>query len=151
MVGCLITAAGIAAASASTSVAVSYGAATAAVTGSEALAVAASGSGAALAASGTSAVLITAATAGIGAIVLGLEYKSVVATWDCWKPVLRNYSGNPSRGILLEELLEDSRIQNWNFQDSRIHVVNIWDEVFEITAVGFIEGVQAAHATQIMI
>eukprot|EP00917_Polyrhabdina_sp_WS-2016_P012068 GHVP01026503.1.p2 GENE.GHVP01026503.1~~GHVP01026503.1.p2 ORF type:complete len:148 (+),score=38.19 GHVP01026503.1:25-468(+) len=107
------------------------------------------GGGAALVAAGVGAA--AAATVVFVPVFVGLEYKSVVATWDCWKPIVRNYSENPSRGILLEELLEDSRIQNWNFQDSRIHVVNIWDEVFEITAVGFIEGVQAAHATQIMI
>jgi hypothetical protein len=94
-----------------------------------------------------SAAAVTSATVGvasglIGCVVLGAEdtqYPIAGATFDCWKPVVRDDSTQLSSGKLLKEILEDQRIKeiipgesrnSWNLPE--LSLVNIWDEQFDI-------------------
>jgi hypothetical protein len=76
----------------------------------------------------------------LGWLVLGTKRRTVGATFDCWKPVLRDESMEPSRGKLLREIIKDERVKqiiiresrnNWNHPQLRL--VNIWDEQFDIS------------------
>ncbi len=60
-------------------------------------------------------------------------------TWDCWKPVLRDESVEPSNGILLKDIIQDSRIKDVIIADDQndskfplLYLRNIWDEEFRI-------------------
>nr|CAH0103462.1 unnamed protein product [Daphnia galeata] len=79
----------------------------------------------------------------LGWLVLGAEQDvathHIGATFDCWKPVLRDESTEPSSGKLLKDILEDQRVKrivvhesrnNWNLPQLRL--INIWDEQFDI-------------------
>ena len=79
----------------------------------------------------------------LGWLILGTEPNAsthhIGATFDCWKPVLRDESTEPSSGKLLKVILEDQRVKrivvhesrnNWNLPQLRL--INIWDEQFDI-------------------
>ena len=79
----------------------------------------------------------------LGWLILGTEPNAAThhigATFDCWKPVLRDESTEPSSGKLLKDILEDQRVKrivvhesrnNWNLPQLRL--INIWDEQFDI-------------------
>lgn len=75
-------------------------------------------------------------------LILGVEQDArspVNATFDCWKPVLRDKSTEPSRGKLLKEIFEDQRIKQVIVQESRntfnlpeLSLVNTWGDQFEL-------------------
>ena len=73
----------------------------------------------------------------VGAIENGEEYSTV--TWDCWKPVLHDESVEPSNGILLKDIVLDSRIKDVIIADNQndsmfplISLKNKWNEEFRI-------------------
>ncbi len=78
-------------------------------------------------------------------------------TFDCWKPILHDASCEPSKGMLLKDVIMDPRIKkvtattNDNKADPP-HLVlqNIWDEEFLIEYVHLAcESLLAAHAVKI--
>lgn len=75
----------------------------------------------------------------MGWLILGTEQSSNgIATFDCWKPVLRDDSSEPSRGKLLKDVIEDSRIKRVVIKDGKecqlpqLSLINVWDETFDI-------------------
>jgi hypothetical protein len=122
------------------------------VSGSAAATGAAVGSASAAAVASSSAGAAGLTTAGIasgpvGWIILGAEPHSsnqhpvaaAGATFDCWKPVVRDESAQLSNGKPLNDIFEDQRIKeiivhesrnSWNLPE--LSLVNIWDEQFDI-------------------
>jgi len=56
-------------------------------------------------------------------------------TWDCWKAVLHDESVKPSNGILLKNIVQDSRIKDVIIADNQndsnfpfISLRNKWNE-----------------------
>lgn len=77
-------------------------------------------------------------------------------TYDCWKPVLRDTSIDPSNGKIMKELMEDERIQKVIVKQGQdenrpdIRLVNIWGEEFDIEYVTLSNtGHLAMHAVPI--
>lgn len=75
----------------------------------------------------------------LGWMVLGAEYSvEDIATFDCWKPVLRDNSDEPSRGKLLKDVIDDWRIKKVIIKDGKdgqlpqVSLTNVWDETFNI-------------------
>jgi hypothetical protein len=128
------------------------------VAGSASAASAAAGTATATAAAGTAAgTAAGASTAGltagiasgpVGWLLLGAEPHSSTqhpvaaagATFDCWKPVVRDNSTQLSSGKLLKEMMTDKRIKeiiigecrnSWNLPE--LSLINIWDEQFDIS------------------
>jgi hypothetical protein len=93
---------------------------------------------------GFAGVVNTGLTTGpVGWLLLGAEQQpdrqEICATFDCWKPVVRDNSVQLSSGKLLKEILEDQRVKeiivhesrnSWNLPE--LSLVNIWDEQFDI-------------------
>jgi ubiquitin len=70
-----------------------------------------------------------------------------VLTYDCWKPVLRDQSSEPSKGRCLHSVLTDKRVQTVTALESgSLEVENVWHERFRIDAVVLPSGKLAAHA-----
>ncbi|KAI9563888.1 hypothetical protein GHT06_011356 [Daphnia sinensis] len=111
-------------------------------TGAAAATGAAIGSASAAAVSSTGAGTAALVAGGpVGWLLLGGEEdaSSLNATFDCWKPVLRDKSTELSRGKLLEEIFEDQRIKQVivqgsknNFNLPELSLINIWDEQFDL-------------------
>jgi hypothetical protein len=80
------------------------------------------------------------------------------ATFDCWKPVVRDDSTQLSSGKLLKEMMTDERIKEVIVDQSRnkfnlpeIRMVNIWDEQFDINYLVLPYNNQlVAHAIRVM-
>lgn len=124
------------------------------VAGSASAASAAAGTATAgTAAAGTAAGASTAgltvtgiASGPVGWLLLGAEPHSSTqyhpvsdATFDCWKPVLRDDSTQLSSGKLLKEMMTDERIKEIIIGECRnefnlpeLSLINIWDERFDI-------------------
>jgi hypothetical protein len=120
------------------------------VAGSASAASAAAGT--ATAAAGTAAGASTAgltaagiASGPVGWLLLGAEPHSTQhhpvsdATFDCWKPVIRDHSTQLSSGKLLKEMMTDERIKEIIIGECRnefslpeLSLINIWDERFDI-------------------
>ncbi len=107
---------------------------------------------------GLAGVVNTGLTTGpVGWLLLGAELDHQVgATFDCWKPVVRDGSTEPSRGKLLKEIITDERIKevtvhesrnNWNLPQLRL--VNIWDEKFDINYLVLPSNGLMAHAERV--
>ncbi|XP_037046715.1 uncharacterized protein LOC119081711 [Bradysia coprophila] len=89
-------------------------------------------------------------------LVLGTEFNDGTAvqclSYDCWKPLLRDTSTNPSNGMLLRDVLMDSRIKNVDvsYGTSEIYPLisleNVWGEKFRIEYVRLPWNEMAAHA-----
>ncbi|KAG4067501.1 hypothetical protein HA402_002778 [Bradysia odoriphaga] len=91
-------------------------------------------------------------------LVLGTEFSDGTVeheqglSYDCWKPLLRDTSTNPSNGMLLRDVLMDSRIKNVNlsYGPSEIYPLisleNVWGEKFRIEYVRLPWNEIAAHA-----
>lgn len=112
--------------------------------------IAASGGGAATAAS------LGFLAGPVGWIVLGAEFNDAnneqSLTFDCWKPVLRDNTTQPSKGMLLRDVLSDPRIKNVDVSRSistaypQIQLENVWGDSFEIVYVRLPWNEIAAHA-----
>ena len=83
----------------------------------------------------------------LGMVVLGASPTQY--TFDCWKPIIRDYSQSPSNGKLLRHVLMDPRIKqvSVNQQSPEIVLENIWIEKFRIDFILLPSGQQAAHAS----
>lgn len=101
--------------------------ATAAAAGASATA--ATASGAALATTGSATAL---ALGPLGVALIGHDE----ITLDCWKQVLHDASPEPSKGVLLRELINDKRVKSYqifnNDEIAFIIIENIWNERFKI-------------------
>jgi hypothetical protein len=136
------------------------------VAGSASAASAAAATAAAGTAAGTSTAGLTAGIASgpVGWLLLGAEPHSTQhhpvsdATFDCWKPVVRDDSTQLSSGKLLKEMMTDERIKEVIVDQSRnkfnlpeIRMVNIWDEQFDINYLVLPYNNQlVAHAIRVM-
>jgi hypothetical protein len=77
-------------------------------------------------------------------------------TWDCWKPVLRDASTEPSvAGMPIAGVLGDKRIAAWEMVrfgspgDFELSVKNMWGDQFVIRPVLLPDRLVAAHATPV--
>ena len=82
-------------------------------------------------------------------------HEDIMYTLDCWKPVVHCTSAAPSSGILLRDIVLDSRVKKVTVTPSAasnlpdIRIQNIWDEHFKIDFVMLPSNQLAAHAVQI--
>eukprot|EP00928_Gymnodinium_smaydae_P070960 TRINITY_DN5467_c1_g1_i4.p1 TRINITY_DN5467_c1_g1~~TRINITY_DN5467_c1_g1_i4.p1 ORF type:complete len:231 (-),score=40.45 TRINITY_DN5467_c1_g1_i4:311-1003(-) len=153
-------AAGTAAAGTAAGGAVAGTAAAAAAAGSAAASPAALGAGTAGTAAAANAVgamfanplwtLGQLASLGLGLVVVGAEAEASAVTWDCWKPILHEKSTAPSRGRLLQDILNDPAISDYSVGNHSVVVRNRWNESWRIDPVVLPWGQMAAHASQIM-
>ncbi|CAF0717389.1 unnamed protein product [Brachionus calyciflorus] len=108
------------------------------------------GAGVAVGASGAAVALGPLAVA-----LIGTDAKIDQLSWDCWKPILHVNSTEPSNGIKLSELVEDTRINNLNLQHElsgqvKMIVENVWKEKFQIDFYQLLDSDQlVGHATKI--
>jgi hypothetical protein len=80
-----------------------------------------------------------------------------VYTFDCWKQILHDDSGDPSEGKILNEVIMDPRVKhvtmmidnNLNTDLPRLILENIWDERFRIEYVTLFSDRLAAHAVKL--
>ncbi|EFX70773.1 hypothetical protein DAPPUDRAFT_327790 [Daphnia pulex] len=89
--------------------------------------------------------------------ILGADTRNETdVTHDCWKPILRDTSTNPSNGKTFKQIIEDPRIKEvgWLVNEGQsenlpnIRLVNIRDEQFDIQYLMFPAGVLAMHAVR---
>lgn len=85
----------------------------------------------------------------LGGAILGVSDDKGVYNFDCWKPVLRDESKTPSKGLLLRDVLEDPRIRTVEVKEECLVLSNIWDEKFEIYFLELPWGQLGAHAVKI--
>ena len=92
--------------------------------------------------------------------VLGANASGPAVTYDCWKPILHEFGGPPSRGRVLNDVLADHRVVRHtldvlspvaatDLQRSLGTVENIWHEVFAIELVRLPDGTMATHAARV--
>jgi len=86
----------------------------------------------------------------VGGVIVGAEVSigdaSMTATWDCWKPILRNSSSDPSQGMFLSDLLLDKRVKEWGIRGEAIELKNIWNDEFRLKQVTLPWDAVALHA-----
>ncbi len=95
-------------------------------------------------------------TGPVGCLVLGAaENQQIgVATFDCWKPVLHDVSVEPSRGILLQNVVNDPRVKEVTATMGneaalpQLFLTNIWGEKFVVQFV-HVFGEMYAHAAKV--
>ncbi|KAK6997881.1 prediced GPI-anchored protein 23 [Biomphalaria glabrata] len=94
----------------------------------------------------------------IGWLVLGADVNSsptATCTFDCWKPVVHEYSVEPSEGKLLRDVVMDPRIKQvtmvptLNSSCPQIFITNVWNEKFRVDYVTLPNKLTAAHAVLI--
>lgn len=71
-------------------------------------------------------------------------------TWDCWKPIVRDTSPQPSSGMTLRCLAAHSNVQSMTLDQAGILVGNIFGEHFRLTPVN-VEGTLAFHASVLVV
>ncbi len=92
----------------------------------------------------------------VGWIILGCS-KDSSYTFDCWKSIVHDDSVEPSKGMLLRNIVTDSRIKDVNIESdcygniSSLTIENIWNENFNINFFHLMPTMQlVAHATRII-
>ncbi|KAK3363982.1 hypothetical protein B0T25DRAFT_597651 [Lasiosphaeria hispida] len=70
-------------------------------------------------------------------------------TWDCWKPVIRDASARPSRGMALRCLAAHRNVQSVSLDWGELVVGNVFGERFRLTPVR-VEGSMALHASMLL-
>lgn len=89
----------------------------------------ATASGAALATAGTTTAIV------IGPLAIALIGHDKI-TFDCWKQVLHDTSPEPSKGLLLIELLNDKKVKSYQILNDEkttfLVIENIWNEKYRI-------------------
>lgn len=68
-------------------------------------------------------------------------------TWDCWKPVVRDDSASPSRGMTLRRLASHPNVRNITLDVGGFVVGNTFGDYFRLSPVN-IDGTLAFHASQ---
>ncbi len=89
----------------------------------------------------------------VGLMIVGADGDDE-ETWDCWRPVLRDYDSSKD-APLLKDVLCDSRLKEVKVVMDKIHtdrvshlvVKNAWDDSFCINFLCLHSGQLAAHAT----
>lgn len=80
-----------------------------------------------------SAVIAEIVSGPLGWLVVGCEG---AASFDCWKPVLHDWTQEPSSGLPLRDLVRDPRILRVGMLDNQLVVVeNVWREQFYLDPV----------------
>ncbi|KAH0421787.1 hypothetical protein CcaCcLH18_13224 [Colletotrichum camelliae] len=108
--------------------------------------------GATVLAMGEGALYAVGLTAGpVGCLVVGCntnEDRDGVCgyTWDCWKPVVRDTSEQPSHGMTLRCLAAHPNVRSVLVDQGELLVGNVFDECFRLTPVS-VEGSLALHAS----
>eukprot|EP00928_Gymnodinium_smaydae_P021941 TRINITY_DN1859_c1_g1_i3.p1 TRINITY_DN1859_c1_g1~~TRINITY_DN1859_c1_g1_i3.p1 ORF type:complete len:226 (-),score=39.26 TRINITY_DN1859_c1_g1_i3:315-992(-) len=82
-------------------------------------------------------------------LLVGADADAFAVTWDCWKPMVHETSSAPSRGRLLNDLLNDPAISEYHVGRESVFVRNRWNESWRIDPVILPWGQVAAHASQI--
>ncbi|XP_014550330.1 hypothetical protein COCVIDRAFT_31902 [Bipolaris victoriae FI3] len=67
-------------------------------------------------------------------------------TWDCWKPIIRDTSAEPSNGMTLRCLAAHPNVRSMSFDCDGLLVGNIFGERSRLTPVS-VEGSLALHAS----
>jgi hypothetical protein len=67
-------------------------------------------------------------------------------TWDCWKPVVRDTSSRPSKGVTLRSLAAHPNVQSMSLGQDGFLVKNTFGECFRLILVS-IDGKVALHAS----
>lgn len=67
-------------------------------------------------------------------------------TWDCWKPIVRDPSPQPSQGITLRSLAAHPNVQSMSLDQEGLFVENTFGERFHLAPVS-VEGALAFHAS----
>ncbi|KLU90293.1 hypothetical protein MAPG_09257 [Magnaporthiopsis poae ATCC 64411] len=67
-------------------------------------------------------------------------------TWDCWKPVVRDTSTQPSCGMSLRCLAAHPNVESMSLDQGGLLVGNVFGERFRLTPVS-VEGTLAFHAS----
>merc|ERR1712178_136789 len=101
---------------------------------------------ASLAGSGTMIAATMTPIGWAGLAVIGADEDGL--TWDCWKPILRDSSPEPSMGMTVNELLARQEIQSTTWHADHIEISNIWEEHFKLLPVRLPDGLIAFHATR---
>uniref|UniRef100_A0A914PUD5 Uncharacterized protein n=1 Tax=Panagrolaimus davidi TaxID=227884 RepID=A0A914PUD5_9BILA len=150
--------AGTALATAAGAAGAASGAMVAGATGTALIGASAAGAASSAAAASTALGIITGP---IGWVVLGCdedvkplneEIPHIGYTFDCWKKILREESPEPSNGILLKDIVIDSRIksvqqcQNDANDYPAFIFENIWNEKFFVNLFSLPNGQLVAHA-----
>lgn len=109
--------------------------ATSALTGALLGGMSAGGVGSVLAGS-IAAVSGTITSGPLGLLTVGTSQTGNQRTYDCWKPVIRDISEEPSQGMILKDLVLHPNIASVTVEHSlcmpRIVLENKWSEKFEI-------------------
>lgn len=109
----------------------------------------------ATAGAGAAAPAVAALTTNpVGWVILGAKFEekqkqanSEGLTWNCYKPVIRDFKRDEPDGVPLIEILEHPNVTKWSEESfGKWSVVNKWDEKFEIRLVSLPSGQIAAHA-----
>ncbi|KAJ4161509.1 uncharacterized protein LMH87_007547 [Akanthomyces muscarius] len=69
-----------------------------------------------------------------------------VYTWDCWKPILREFSMQPSRGMPVHRLVSHPNVQSVSPYRNGLIVENVFGERFRLDPVS-VQGTLAFHAS----
>lgn len=67
-------------------------------------------------------------------------------TWDCWKPIVRDKSTQPSSGMTLHCLAAHPNAQSMSLEQGRLLVGNAFGERFHLAPVS-VEGTLAFHVS----
>ncbi|KAJ0110027.1 hypothetical protein J7T55_014830 [Diaporthe amygdali] len=67
-------------------------------------------------------------------------------TWDCWKPVVRDVSTQPSHGMTLHRLATHPNVRSMSYDQGGLLVGNVFGEHFRLTPIS-IKGTLAFHAS----
>lgn len=116
---------------------------------------ASAGAATATAGAGAAAPAVAALTTNpVGWVILGAKFEekqkqanSEGLTWNCYKPVIRDFKRDEPDGVPLIEILEHPNVTKWSEESfGKWSVVNKWEEKFEIRLVSLPSGQIAAHA-----
>ena len=85
---------------------------------------------------GTLAAAGSIASSPIGMLTMGTSCDGNEVKFDCWKPVIRDTSEEPSSGMVLRDVLTHSNVAKVTVTDGsslpKMVIENVWNEKFEI-------------------
>ncbi|KAH7489294.1 hypothetical protein FOMA001_g2309 [Fusarium oxysporum f. sp. matthiolae] len=101
--------------------------------------------------SGSAGIALATAVGPLGWAIVGCSKNNChnsdsSYTWDCWKPVVRDTSTQPSHGMALRDLATHQNVQSMSLDQEGLLVDNIFGERFHLTPVS-VEGTLAFHAS----
>ncbi|KAF5709872.1 hypothetical protein FGLOB1_5754 [Fusarium globosum] len=101
--------------------------------------------------SGSAGIALATAVGPLGWAIVGCSKNNChnsdsSYTWDCWKPVVRDTSTQPSYGMALRDLATHQNVQSMSLDQEGLLLDNIFGERFHLTPVS-VEGKLAFHAS----